>query len=493
MLFNSIEFLIFFPSVVSLYFLTPQRRRWLLLLLASCFFYMAFIPAYILILAALIIIDYFSAILISNSTGRKRKIFLIISIFFTCFALFIFKYYNFFNINFESIAYFLRWNYSLKALNLIIPIGLSFHTFQSLSYVIEVYRGKYKAERNFGIYALYVMFFPQLAAGPIERPQNLIHQFYEKHEFEYQRVVGGLKLMALGLFKKMVIADRLALFVNQVYSNPTDYSGLGLIAATVFFAFQIYYDFSGYSDIAIGAAQVMGFRLMDNFNHPYMSRSISEFWRRWHISLSTWFRDYLYIPLGGSRVKISRRCFNLFITFLVGGLWHGANWTFMAWGALNGFYYVFGIITAGIRKKIVELTHLNKLPKFHKYIQIFTTFCLTCFGWIFFRAGNIKDAFYIISRLFVGIPVDLVNSIKFLQSVKIQHSIILGQPVYELFVLIASFVFMMILYYAQKNKSDKNLFSDRPLLIRWVFYYILVFGIIFLSISGEMKFIYFQF
>src|SRR5678815_1064118 len=219
-------------------------------------------------------------------------------------------------------------------LKIILPIGLSFHTFQAMSYTIEVYRGNQKAERNFGIYALYVMFYPQLVAGPIERPQNLLHQFYENHKFDYERVVNGLKLILWGFFKKLVIADRLALYVGAVYNNPTHHTGLSFIMATIFFAFQIYCDFSGYSDIAIGAAKVMGFKLMTNFNRPYFARSISEFWKRWHISLSTWFKDYLYISLGGNRVSVPRWYFNLFIVFLVSGLWHGANWTYIIWGCL---------------------------------------------------------------------------------------------------------------------------------------------------------------
>ena len=334
MLFNSFQFLLFFPTVTLLYFLLPHRLRWQLLLFASCLFYMAFIPWYIVILIITILIDYFAGLWLDRPdlAPAQRKTVLTISIVSTCLVLFVFKYFNFFNTNFTAIASFFRWNYPIGALKIILPIGLSFHTFQSLSYVVEVYRGNQKAERHFGIYALYVMFYPQLVAGPIERPQNLLHQFYAEHCFDYRRVTDGLKLMLWGMFKKVVIADRLAIAVNQVYGNPHDYTGVPLIVATVFFAFQIYCDFSGYSDIAIGAAQVMGFRLMDNFNRPYFSKSIAEFWKRWHISLSTWFRDYLYIPLGGSRTKTWRWQFNLFITFLASGFWHGANWTYIIWG-----------------------------------------------------------------------------------------------------------------------------------------------------------------
>lgn len=281
----------------------------------------------------------------------------------------------------------------MDALKLLLPIGLSFHTFQSLSYVIEVYRGHQKAERNFGIYALYVMFYPQLVAGPIERPKNLLHQFYEEHYFDYQRVVDGLKLMLWGLFKKVVIADRLSVLVNEVYGNPSGHQGFLLVIATVFFAFQIFCDFSGYSDMAIGSAQVMGFKLMDNFNRPYFSKSIAEFWKRWHISLSSWFRDYIYIPLGGNRVPQWRMCCNLFLTFLLSGLWHGANWTFVIWGGLNGFYMVFSILTHDPRKKLVQWTGLDRHPKAHKYLNVMVVFSLVCLGWIFSGPGMLRMLF----------------------------------------------------------------------------------------------------
>ncbi|OFZ56311.1 MAG: alginate O-acetyltransferase, partial [Bacteroidetes bacterium RIFCSPHIGHO2_02_FULL_44_7] len=319
MLFNSLQFLIFFPTVTTLYFILPHRFRWFLLLIASCIFYMAFIPAYILILLVTIVVDYIAGILIEKSQGKKRKLYLLISIVANIGFLAFFKYYNFASTNLTELAQFLHWNYSVPVLSIILPIGLSFHTFQAMSYTIEVYRGKQVAERHFGIYALYVLFYPQLVAGPIERPQNLLHQFREEHSFDYRRVTDGLKLMLWGLFKKVVIADRAAVFVDTVFNSPGDFQGVSFIIAAALFSFQIYCDFSGYSDIAIGAAQVMGFKLMDNFNRPYFSKSIAEFWKRWHISLSTWFKDYLYIPLGGNRVGKPRWYFNLFFVFLLSG------------------------------------------------------------------------------------------------------------------------------------------------------------------------------
>ena len=329
MLFNSFHFLVFFIVVTSLYFALPYKNRWFLLLISSCYFYMAFVPIYILILGFTIVIDYFAGIYIENATGKKKKFYLIFSLIANIGVLAIFKYYNFINANLSFLLHGFALTNPLPYLSILLPIGLSFHTFQAMSYTIEVYRGNQKAERHFGIYSLYVMFYPQLVAGPIERPQNLLHQFRERYDFNYERVTSGLRLMAWGLFKKVVIADRLAIVVDTVYNNPEQHNSLTLIIATIFFAFQIFCDFSGYSDMAIGAARVMGFKLMTNFDKPYQSKSIHEFWKRWHISLSTWFRDYFYISLGGNRVSIPRWYLNLFLVFLVSGLWHGANWTFV--------------------------------------------------------------------------------------------------------------------------------------------------------------------
>ena len=400
MLFNSFHFVFFFIVVTTLYFLLPHRFRWFLLLAGSCYFYMAFIPVYILILGFTIVIDYFAGIWLEKTEGKKRKYFLIASLIANVGVLAIFKYYNFLNGNLSALLNSFGYTNSVPNLRLILPIGLSFHTFQAMSYTIEVYRGNQKAERHFGIYALYVMFFPQLVAGPIERPQNLIHQFYEKHYFEYERVVEGLKLMLWGLFMKIVIADRLAIYVNAVYNNASMHSGLTLLLATVFFAFQIYCDFAGYSNIAIGTARVLGFKLMMNFNRPYFSISISEFWKRWHISLSSWFKDYFYISLGGNRVSIPRWYINLFFVFVISGLWHGANWTFIIWGALNGFYLVFAIITKKWRNRLSQIIYLDRLPGLHKTLQILITFGLTCFAWIFFRANSTHEAFSIAKKIF---------------------------------------------------------------------------------------------
>ncbi|MGN6530157.1 MAG: MBOAT family O-acyltransferase, partial [Ginsengibacter sp.] len=360
---------------------------------------MAFIPVYIFILAFTIVIDYYAGLYIEKTKGNRRKLFLIFSLVANIGVLALFKYYNFININISLILHKFELSNPIPYLSILLPIGLSFHTFQAMSYTIEVYRSHQKAERHFGIYSLYVMFYPQLVAGPIERPQNLLHQFREKHDFVYNRIVKGFQLILWGFFKKLVIADRLAIYVNAVYNNPEHHNGMTLLLATVFFAFQIYCDFSAYSDIAIGAAKVMGFKLMTNFNRPYFARNISEFWKRWHISLSTWFRDYLYISLGGNRVTIPRWYLNLLIVFVISGLWHGANWTYIIWGALNGFYLVFAIITYEYRKKITGFFGIDKLPKLNYFLQIFTTFILSCFAWIFFRADKVTDAFSIIKKI----------------------------------------------------------------------------------------------
>ncbi|HSU69728.1 MAG TPA: MBOAT family O-acyltransferase, partial [Tepidisphaeraceae bacterium] len=340
MLFNSFTFLVFFPVTTFIYFALPHRYRWLHLLACSCLFYASFIPGYLLILLAVILIDYVAGIGIEQSAGRLRKLLLLVSLLANVGVLAVFKYFNFVNANLHALSQALHWNYPVRDLGWLLPIGLSFHTFQSMSYTIEVYRGNQKAERNLGIYALYVMFYPQLVAGPIERPQNLLHQFREHHVFDSDRVFSGLRLMLWGFFKKLVVADRIAPLVDSVYLHPHEYGGGWIVLGTYLFAIQIYCDFSGYSDVAIGAARVLGFRLMTNFDRPYAATSVAEFWRRWHISLSTWFRDYLYVPLGGSRVSFVRWAFNILVVFIVSGLWHGAAWTFLIWGALHGVFLV---------------------------------------------------------------------------------------------------------------------------------------------------------
>jgi alginate O-acetyltransferase complex protein AlgI len=484
MLFNSFHFLIFFIVVTSLYYALPFNKRWFLLLAASCYFYMAFVPIYIIILGFTIVIDYFAGIYIEQAEGKKRKLFLLLSLIANIGVLAVFKYYNFLNENFSFLLKGFGLENPIPYLAILLPIGLSFHTFQAMSYTIEVYRGHQKAERHFGIYSLYVMFYPQLVAGPIERPQNLLHQFRENYKFDYDRVTSGLKLMAWGLFKKVVIADRLAKVVDVVYNDPYQHNSLSLIIATVFFSFQIFCDFSGYSDMAIGAARVMGFKLMTNFNKPYQSKSVNEFWKRWHISLSTWFKDYLYISLGGNRVTIPRWYLNLFIVFLVSGLWHGANWTFVIWGALHGFYLVFALATQNIREKINKTLWLDKLP----FLSTITTFILVAFAWIFFRANDTKSAFFIAKNIFAGIP-DLINKISLRQPILED----LGLQYKGLILSALLIVFLETVHYLQNKININDFLKRRPRYARWSIYYALIFCIIYLGTYENRQFIYFQF
>ena len=337
MLFNSIDFLVFFPSVVLLYFLLPHKNRWLFLLIASYFFYMNWKPVYAVLIFSSTLITYSCGILVEKSNSvRRKKLFLIVSLSMNFSILFIYKYFNFLNDSVFKALDFLNIRWELPNLDLLLPVGISFYTFQAVGYTIDVYRGDLKAEKNLGIYALFVSFFPQLVAGPIERAKNLLPQFREKHYLDSARLVSGIKQMVWGFFMKLVIADRLSLIVNTAYNNADAHNGTTLLIATILFSFQIYCDFAGYSNIAIGASRIMGFDLMTNFRRPYFAKNIGEFWQRWHISLSTWFRDYLYIPLGGNRVSKSRNYLNVFITFVVSGIWHGANWTFVFWGFLHG-------------------------------------------------------------------------------------------------------------------------------------------------------------
>ncbi len=481
MLFNSFQFLVFFPLVTIIYFLLPHKFRWFHLLVASCIFYMAFIPVYILILFFTIIIDYIAGIYIEQSQGRRRKLFLVMSIIANVGVLAVFKYYNFFIDNINELFHLTHFTQSsLPLLKILLPIGLSFHTFQAMSYTIEVYRGNQKAERHFGIYSLYVMFYPQLVAGPIERPQNLLHQFRENHAFNYDRVISGLRLMLWGFFKKIVIADKFALLVDKVYNDPHHYNGLNLTLATFFFAYQIYCDFSGYSDVAIGAARIMGFSLMKNFKHPYQSKSVSEFWTRWHISLSTWFRDYLYIPLGGNRVKVPRMYFNLMVVFLISGFWHGANLTFIIWGALHGFYLVFSLMTKNVRQSLFKY-----LPsKATTVLSVMLTFLFVCFAWIFFRANNVHDALYISTHFFKGLTN--INSYRNFGQ--------FGDRKFDLLPWFALIILLETVNYIRENYNVAELFNRLSVYVRWGMYYgTLIIIVYYAYTTSPRQFIYFQF
>ncbi|MBA3672766.1 MAG: MBOAT family protein [Gemmatimonadaceae bacterium] len=491
MLFNSVQFAIFFPIVTLLYFNLPYRWRGALLLSASCLFYMAFVPVYIGVLFFTIGVDYLAALRIDASVGRQRKAWLIVSVCSTCAVLFVFKYFGFFSDTAALAARSLGMDYAVPALRLILPIGLSFHTFQSLSYVIEVYRRQQDPERDPWRYALYVMFYPQLVAGPIERPQNLLRQLRENHDFEYDRVVAGLQLMAWGMVKKAVVADRLAELATRVFDAPREFTGIPLVIGTVAFAFQIYCDFSGYSDIAIGAAQVMGFRLMRNFDRPYTARSIGEFWGRWHISLSTWFRDYVYVPLGGNRVPRARWLANLFVTFLVSGLWHGARWTFIVWGAFHGTLLILGIVTERYRVAVRSSIGIQPHPGLLKAWQIVSTFTLVSIGWVLFRAQSLGDARYVLSRMPVGALHQLRAAMS--DSAARTHDLFLDLPPSQLQIAAAAVLVMLLIEQANGRWPIRSRILAWPAPFRWVAYASIVLSIMTLGSFGNSKFIYFQF
>ncbi|OPZ73278.1 MAG: Peptidoglycan O-acetyltransferase [bacterium ADurb.Bin478] len=479
MLFNSVAFLLFFPTVVVIYFALPHRLRWLWLLAASLFFYMYWKVSYGFLLLATAAVDY----LAGRGMGRSRsaairKGLLCFSLISNLGILFFFKYYNFFSQVLADGLQRLQVSCPLPVSQFILPVGISFYTFQSLSYTIDVYRGLIPVERHFGRFLLYVTFFPQLVAGPIERAKNLLPQLMGKFAFDYERVTSGLKLMAWGFFKKLVIADRLAVYVNTVYSQPQDFTGWPVWLATYFFAFQIYCDFSGYSDIAIGAARVMGFTLMENFHRPYYAKSIREFWHRWHISLSTWFKDYLYIPLGGNRVAVWRWQVNLFLVFLISGLWHGANWTFLVWGALHGFYSLSAVWTRAGRKALTTRLGLEHRPGLLKLMRVAVTFHLVCFAWIFFRADTLADALTLLKNMLI-FSAD-------------HQSVALGRV--ETAVAIGALLILESVQWLQRRGSIDRLLREKPVVLRLAVYSgLLLLILLFGRMETEQQFIYFQF
>jgi alginate O-acetyltransferase complex protein AlgI len=460
MLFNSFEYFIFFvASLIVYYCIKVQTLRILWLLIASAFFYMFFIPKFILILLVVILIDYFSGIAISNSDKQHlKKLFLGISIVSNLCILFFFKYFNFFIDNLEYLS-----GHSFYKLNIILPIGLSFHTFQSLSYVIEVYRGNYKAEKRLDVFALYVLFFPQLVAGPIERPQNIIHQLKEFKAFDYDNIIHGLRHISMGLIKKCIIADRISVYVDGVYSNMDNSSPYQIIVVILLFSIQIYFDFSGYSDIAIGSARCMGINLMENFKLPYISMSIKEFWTRWHISLSTWFKDYVFIPLGGSRVSKFKHFRNVMIVFSLSGLWHGASWNFVIWGMLHGLLVYLSFYMDW---------SFSKIKSNLWFLDVVFNFLLVSLLWVFFRSPD----FLTTTKLFH--KMTLFSSSSFFT--------IFDNPNFGMFsflLFICGSFYLMCLNYLYKKDFKYNI----PLL---VVNFILIFTF---GLFNSQSFIYFQF
>lgn len=483
MLFNSVRFAVFFPCVVFFYFLLPHRYRWVLLLAASYYFYMCWKAEYLILILISTAIDYVAALRIAYSPRpHVRTTLLVLSLLGNFGLLFAFKYFNFFNESMRTL--FARFNllYDVPSLRVLLPVGISFYTFQSVSYTIDVYLGRRAPERHLGIFALYVAFFPQLVAGPIERADRLLPQFRESHAWHPEKVVDGLQLMAWGFFKKLVIADRLAVFVNEVFNHAGAYHGAPVWLAAYFFSVQIYCDFSGYSDIAIGAAQVMGFRLIDNFRQPYFAPDIAEFWRRWHISLSTWFRDYVFIPLGGSRVGAVRRYRNLLATFLISGLWHGANWTFLVWGGLHGAYYILSQWTRPMRDRLAAVSGLTRFPVVRQAVRIVITFHMVTFAYIFFRANSVNDAFVTIRSLFAfGDPLTRVR-------------VSLTPRDFVAGIVFAAAMLVVEGMWGKQNPScGRSPFADRPKWARCVFYYVVVMSVLVFGKFTANPFIYFQF
>ena len=473
MVFNSLIFVAFFIVVTTLFFVLPHKYRWFLLLAASCYFYMYFLPIYILILGFTIVVDYFAGLYIAKTEGRKRKLWLVCSLIANIGVLAFFKYYNFLNYNIAQVLGDFGYKDPIPHLDILLPVGLSFHTFQAMSYTIEVYRGHQKPEKHFGIYALYVMFYPQLVAGPIERPQNILHQFYEKKYFDYDRVVAGLRQMLWGFIKKLIVADRLAVYVDAVYNNAEHHSGISLAIATCFFGFQIYCDFSGYSDIAIGAAKIMGYDLMTNFRRPMLiSKSIGEVWQRWHISLTTWFRDYLYFPLGGNRNGALKSVRNVLIVFALSGLWHGANWTFVIWGLWNGFLISVERILAPVFTKIHKLLGVTA-----NFFRRATVYCMVSLGGIWFRSTTIDQGWYITKSIL---------TFK-------KGGVFKGEPPTSFGYYLFAVGFLVIVEQLQEYYPNLKIMSNSNVVIRYTGYVLLLTLLLMVGVFNGGQFIYFQF
>ena len=496
--FNSLEYAAFLPIVFALYWALPHKFRWVLLLISSYYFYMSWNPRYVVLILFTTAVSYAAALLLEKYRNRASRNVILAGTLISCLGvLFFFKYFNFASESVAAVARYFSFSMQPITLKLLLPVGISFYTFQTLSYVIDVYRGEVKAERNFGIYAAFISFFPQLVAGPIERSSSLLAQLREPAEFDYDRVKDGLLLMLWGYFEKMWIADRAAILVDQVYQDYRNYSSGMLVFATVLFAVQIYCDFGGYSHIAIGAAQVLGIRLMDNFRQPYFAVNCREFWRRWHISLSSWFRDYLYFPLGGSRGSSGRTAVNLMITFLVSGLWHGAGWHYVVWGAIHGSYQVAGrgirYVSEAAQKRLPEKKirfFSEKMQGLTRAARICVTFILTDFAWLFFRADHLGRAVAMLRRI-------------------VQNGNWLGQftdgtlfgmglcrlEVYQLAFTIGVLLVVDILH--ESGISIRAWLAKQVFVIRWSIYMLVLLGFVVLLLQNygraAAEFLYFQF
>ncbi|MEM1044021.1 MAG: MBOAT family O-acyltransferase [Bacteroidota bacterium] len=507
MLFNSIDFVVFFPVVVALYFAIPYRWRWTFLLASSYYFYACWKLEYLALIMASTLIDYAAGRAMGRrETRAERRPFLLMSLCSNLGILFFFKYANFFGESVEEAFRPFNIFVDMPAFDILLPVGISFYTFQTLAYSIDVYRGRQQAERHLGIFAVYVCFWPQLVAGPIERSQSLLPQFRERHPFRWSLAADGLKLMAWGFFQKVVIADRAALYVGTVYANPEAYVGWTTYLAIVIFAVQIYCDFAGYTNIARGAARVMGYELMKNFRQPLYAIDIADFWRRWHISLTTWFRDYLYFPMGGSRVPKWRWGFNTFFVLAVCGLWHGASWTFVMWGVVNGVYLAFAALTATFRNGLWDRAEAAFarfkprtetvqqmgvalpptlwqrlqtwiIPTPRRFIRTLVGFHLIILSLIFFRATTMTDAWTMLSHLFSLTSTEVV----------------VGINNYEFLLLLVSIAVLLLVDLIELRENIRSFLKRRPAWVRFPIYAALVLAILMLGEYGAQEFIYFQF
>lgn len=504
MLFNSWEFLVFFPAVVLVYFLIPKRVKYLWLLVTSYYFYMCWNPKYIVLIAFSTVATYTSGVLLDGIGARqragalgearavrRRKLVVAGCFLVNLLILAFFKYWAFLLNNVNAVLGRLGFGAIENRFSFVLPVGISFYTFQALSYTVDVYRGDIAAERNILKYALFVSFFPQLVAGPIERSGNLladIHDIPNKKLWDYDRITRGLTLMLYGMFLKLVIADRVSIFVDHVFRHVGECGPAALWLAAGGFALQIYCDFASYSTIAIGAARVMGFTLMENFDTPYFARSIKEFWRRWHISLSTWFRDYLYIPLGGSRCSRLRRYFNLMVVFLVSGLWHGAGWHFVVWGCLHGLYQVVGDLLAPARERVAALLRVNRESLPHRLFQTLVTVLLVVVAWVFFRADTLGQALDYLGGMFAlkggagfaGLYTQRMDNVEWI-------------------ILLCAVAVLLMFSLARYNRHETpdQFLAGWRLPLRWLALYVLLFAIIIFGKYGpkydKQAFIYFQF
>ena len=482
MLFNSIDFAFFLPIVFILYwFLTQKSLRVqnALILIASYFFYGWWDWRFLFLIFFSTIVDFNIGLLIhKNHNQKKRKLLLWFSLISNLGLLGVFKYYNFFIENFTSAFLLFGTELNIQSLSLILPVGISFYSFQTLSYTIDIYRNKLNPTKDFIAFSAFVSFFPQLVAGPIERASNLLPQFHKKRKFNYYDAADGMRQILFGLFKKVVIADNCAIFANQIFDNSASFEGSTLILGAIFFTFQIYGDFSGYSDIAIGTSRLFGINLMRNFAFPYFSRDIAEFWRRWHISLSTWFRDYLYIPLGGSRGSNLKKVRNIFIIFLVSGFWHGANWTFIAWGALNALFFLPLLLSKKNRNNIEIVANTHSLPTLSEFLKMALTFVLVVFAWIFFRANDISHAFNIVGSIIS--PSSLSFPQILTPKLKMTYTILL-------------IALLIVVEWRNRREQFGLAIARYSTPIRWFYYTTFLILIATFGYFGKNEFIYFQF